>query len=221
NLKFNKRKTHLQGGVNIIFRKMVAGLLKTFQVKSNAMSSLGVSGNRSLKRAEFVSKANLHDITDPQNPVSLGGSLDLVITLSDLEDPGNKDSIAVTLYAMNGSLLYSGNWNVSKTNEKELAGGNIEIKDIAYFDRDPIRLLPTNNAATVYPNPSAGEFKLKLSGIQGPYYLMIYDVSGKHLKTLYGTSYDPMSFGSDLIPGTYIVSIHQWNQVMHLKIIKQ
>ncbi|HEU4609111.1 MAG TPA: PKD-like domain-containing protein, partial [Chitinophagaceae bacterium] len=219
NLKFNKRRTSLQGGVNIIFRKTVGGELRTFQIKSNAMTSLGVSGNSTLRRAEFISKANLKDITDPLNVISLGGSLDLTITLSDLGEPGDKDSIGVTLYGNAGSLLYSSSWLVTNTLEKELAGGNIVIKGAP--ERDPVVDQKSGLKATVYPNPSPSEFTLNVYGIEGPYYVTLYDIKGRELKTLYGNASQPLQFGADLKPGTYIINVQQWNQKFSLKIIKQ
>ena len=183
------------------------------------MTSLGISGNSSLKRAEFISKANLKDITDPMNVISLGGSLDLAITLSDMGEPGDKDSIGVTLYGSTGSLLYSSGWQVSRTLEKELSGGNIIVQGGP--ERDPVIDQDSGLKATIYPNPSPGEFTLNTSGMVGPYYITLYDMKGRELKTLYGHSSQPLQFGSDLKPGTYIINVQQWNQKFSLKIIKQ
>lgn len=76
NVKYNKNKTNLQGNVNIIVPKGC----KVYQIKSKSVTSLtfqlGPGGNPP-STAQFVSKANLRDITDPLNSISLGGKLTL------------------------------------------------------------------------------------------------------------------------------------------------
>src|SRR5262249_53076881 len=70
NVKFNKSGTNLQGAVNMILRRTVGGVLRTYQIKSNAIASLSTSGSSSAGlKATFTSKANMTDITDPLNPV--------------------------------------------------------------------------------------------------------------------------------------------------------
>ena len=118
NVKFNKRMTNLQGHVNIIIRS--GG--RVYQIKANAMHSLGVNPNDETK-ATFLSKANLTDITDPDNPIGIGGNLTLAMTVTDLGEPGSMDSIGITLWDGN-TLLYSSNWTGSQTQEQTLDGGN-------------------------------------------------------------------------------------------------
>jgi hypothetical protein len=124
NVKFNKSGTNLQGGFNTIVR----GNGHDYQIKSNSMTSLGISGTTQ-NLAQFDAKANLTDITDPNNTVSLGGNLTLHVTLTDNGDPGNwtsPDTIGITLW--NGStLLFSSNWSGSKTVEQAIAAGNLVV----------------------------------------------------------------------------------------------
>jgi hypothetical protein len=129
NVKYNKGGTNLQGNVNIIIR---AGG-RVYQIKSNSLTSLGVNPANCLKatltspcKANFTSKANLTDITDPANPISLGGNLTLQMQMTDKGEPGSSDSIAFALY--NGSkLLFSSNWNGTKTIEQTVGGGNLVV----------------------------------------------------------------------------------------------
>ena len=129
NVKFNKGAKNLQGNVNILFRK--SG--HTYQIKSNALTSLGETPSPCTKAtatssctASFVSKANLQDITDPNNPVSLGGNLTFQMSMTDYGSP-TKDTIGFTLY--NGSaLLFSSDWNGTKTVEQLLGGGNLSVR---------------------------------------------------------------------------------------------
>ncbi len=138
NFGFNvnyKNMKSLQGHVNIIFRSNG----HTYQIKSTALNSLGIALKTSNGKAcsgppssicfgvaDFRSKANLTDVTNPNAPVSLGGNLTLQVTMTDRGEPGLSDFIAVTLW--NGSkLLFSSEWRGSKTLEKILNGGNLAV----------------------------------------------------------------------------------------------
>lgn len=144
NVKYNKSGTNLQGNVNVIVRKGA----KLYQFKSNALTSLGVQyckvdGSGNLVgcalaptspcttnasptcpiTATFQGKANLNDVTGA-TPVSLGGNLTLQMALTDRGEPGSADSLAITVN--NGNvLLFSSEWNGTKTVEKILIGGNL------------------------------------------------------------------------------------------------
>jgi hypothetical protein len=137
NVKYSKGKNpNPQGHVNIILRK--GG--RTYQIKSNSIDTFGTSlrvnggsttcagppGGSCWGLAEFRSKANLNDVTNPHDPQSLGGNLTLHVTLTDKGEPGSNDSIAVTLWSGN-TLLFSSEWNGAKTLEKVIAGGNLVV----------------------------------------------------------------------------------------------
>ncbi len=129
NVKFNKGAKSLQGNVNILFRQ--GG--HTYQIKSNALTSLGEKPSPCTKAtasssctATFVSKANLQDITDPSHPVSLGGNLTFQMSMTDYGSRA-MDTIGFTLY--NGSaLLFSSDWNGTRTVEQLLGGGNLSVR---------------------------------------------------------------------------------------------
>ena len=135
NVKYNKTFKNLQGHVNIIYR--AAG--KTYQIKTNATDTLGIVLKTSTGAAcggppsstcwglaDFRSKANLTDITDPLNPLSKGSNLTLQITITDKGEPGSGDLIGVTLWDGN-KLVFSTNWNGAKTIEQLLNGGNLVV----------------------------------------------------------------------------------------------
>ncbi|MCJ7626596.1 MAG: hypothetical protein MUO76_24145 [Anaerolineaceae bacterium] len=69
NLKFNKKLTNLHGRVNVVIRQGD----QVYQIKTIAIRSFVI--NPDTNEAIFVSKANLIDITDPDNPVSIAGNL--------------------------------------------------------------------------------------------------------------------------------------------------
>ena len=136
NVKYNGHNLNkLKGHANIRF---TAGG-KIYQNKSTALDSLGIiqrtgSGascagapsSTCFGLADFRSRANLTDITDPNNPISLGGNLALQITMTDKGEPGSNDSIGMTLW--NGpKLLFSSEWNGANMVEKTLDGGNLVI----------------------------------------------------------------------------------------------
>jgi hypothetical protein len=119
NVKFNKSGTNLQGGFNAIVRQKG----HEYQIKSNSMSSLGISG-AGQNLAQFDAKANLTDITNPNSSVSLGGGYSLHVTMTDNGSP-TADTIGITLWS--GTLLFSSNWNTTTTIEQTLGGGNLAV----------------------------------------------------------------------------------------------
>ncbi len=135
-VKYNgKNLKNLQGHANI---KFFAGG-KIYQIRSTAIESLGIAlkngggsscagppSSTCFGLADFRSKATLTDVTDPNNPISLGGNLALQITLTDKGEPGSSDSIGFTLWNGN-TLLFSSEWTGSKTDEKRIGGGNLVV----------------------------------------------------------------------------------------------
>jgi hypothetical protein len=134
NIKYKNLK-NFQGHANIIFRKDG----KTYQIKSTAISSLGIAlktpggsactGSPSpscFGIADFRSKASLIDVTDPLAPISLGGNLTMQVTMTDMGEPGSSDTIGVTVW--DGSkLVFSSEWTGARTIEQLLGGGNVVV----------------------------------------------------------------------------------------------
>jgi hypothetical protein len=128
NVKNNKTGKNLQGNLNVILRRLEGGVWKTYQIKSNQTDSLAeVTTSPSTGTANWTGKANLSDITNPLNPISLGGGLTFQITLTDNGEPGTSDTIGFSLW--NGStLVYSSNWTGTKTAEQTITGGNLQVR---------------------------------------------------------------------------------------------
>ena len=122
NVKTNKKRTNVQGHVNIIVRKDG----RIYQIKSNATDSLLLNPDDS-REAEFTAKANINDITDPLNPISLGGNLSLIATVIDNGEPGDMDLVGFTLWR-GADLLFSSNWTGTVTTEQQLDGGNLQVR---------------------------------------------------------------------------------------------
>jgi len=92
------------------------------------MTSLSVQVNSGI----FNGKANIRDITDPLNPISLDGNGTLQVTMTDTGSDG--DTIGITLWDKNGGLWFSSNWQTAslpKTAEQKLGaspgGGNVVV----------------------------------------------------------------------------------------------
>ena len=75
----------------------------------------------------FTGKANVQDVTDPDNTISLGGNLTFQILMTDNGEPGTGDLVGFSLYANNGTLWYSSNWDGVSTVEQHLDGGNLVV----------------------------------------------------------------------------------------------
>jgi hypothetical protein len=127
NVKFNKKLTNLQGRVTIIVRKVD----HVYQIKSNQLSSLVVKpfdeNDPDSGTAELFGKANIQDVTDPDNPVSIEGNATLQMVMKDNGEPGSEDTLGITLWSKNGDLLFSSNWSGVETFDQILDGGNLRV----------------------------------------------------------------------------------------------
>ncbi len=92
NMQYTKSGSNLKGQCNIIIRSNG----KIYQIKSNAVNTLVVSAsNTSGTPAYFNTKANYRDITDPNNPISLGGNMDLTVKMNDVSTGGQGDQVSI------------------------------------------------------------------------------------------------------------------------------
>jgi pimeloyl-ACP methyl ester carboxylesterase len=121
-VKYNKSGTNLQGNINTLVRNNG----RVYQIKGNAMTSL--STNPSAGTATFNGKANIQDVTDPLNPISIDGNASLQVTMTDRGEPGAADGIGVSVWNKSGGLWFSSNWNGTRTLEQTLAGGNVVVR---------------------------------------------------------------------------------------------
>jgi uncharacterized protein YjbI with pentapeptide repeats len=122
NVKYNKSGTNPQGNMNIIVRS--GG--RVYQIKSNSITSF--SANTTTRTATFNSKANIQDVTDPLNPISVDSNGSLQVTMTDKNDSGSTDTIAITLWNKSGGLWFSSNWSGTKTVEQVVGGGNVVVR---------------------------------------------------------------------------------------------
>lgn len=133
NFGFNIRneRSGPKGNINILVHRTESdGLLHTYQIKGNAMTSLFSSVD--LGTASFNGKGNIQDITfanDPINPrvISVDGNASLQVTMTDGGSTGT-DKIGITLWDKSGGLWFASKWNGVKTVEQALNAGNLQVR---------------------------------------------------------------------------------------------
>jgi hypothetical protein len=184
NVKYNKSGKNLQGNINTLVRRTEPdGILHTYQVKGNVMTSLSVqptAGTGSV--AQFFGKASIQDITNPTATIAVDGNATLQVTMTDKGDPGSSDQIGIAVYNKSGGLWLSTNWNGVKTTEKLLAGGNLVIRGSAVSARlaaPEVVEQPMKLTAEASPNPTSGLLKVSVTGAgqQPTVKLRIYDLT--------------------------------------------
>ncbi|OGX85868.1 hypothetical protein BEN47_14260 [Hymenobacter lapidarius] len=200
-MKWNKSGKNIQGQANIIFRKEVGGIVRTYQIKSNAINTLGTFTTAAGNQGDFNTKANLTDITDPLNTVSLGGGLDLSVQAFESTVSSNPHKIGVTLRSNTGELMFSNNWVASKTEMLALKGGKISVRSTSTIGTTSAATASTkkrtDSAVTssaaetrdfldVFPNPMAENatihFRTEKGGKAQVY---LYDQLGRLVSTLF------------------------------------
>lgn len=129
NVKYQKNGKEQQGQVNII----IWHADRTYQIKSDRINSLSVNtaGRKAPASAAFTAGVSLTDVTDPLNPILIADDATLQLTMCDNGEPGTKgatqDTLGITVWNNDGSLLFSSNWNGTQTVEQPLDGGNLQI----------------------------------------------------------------------------------------------
>ncbi|MCB2378536.1 YDG domain-containing protein [Hymenobacter sp. BT635] len=196
-MKWNKSGKNIQGQANIIFRRLVAGVWRTYQIKSNAINTLGTVSTAAGNQGDFNTKANLTDITNPLSPVGIGGSLDLSVQAFESTVTGTPHQMGVTLRASTGELLFSNNWIGGKTQLLALRGGKISVRSST--STAPPAAKPgvalanstagargTSSALEVYPNPMADQATIQFHPQQGgKAQVYLYNHLGALITTLY------------------------------------
>jgi hypothetical protein len=124
-------------------------------------------------RAQLSGRANVQDITNPLNPISMFGNGTFQMKASDISQSGQLDSISIVFYHPQTGLWYASNWNGISGIEQVLDGGNIQVRNgstIRYSadhnndeetgtSDEEIRNIPTDKVSLSvlsqnYPNPA-------------------------------------------------------------------
>lgn len=236
NVKFNKKGTSLQGNIRSLFRRHEAdGLVHTYRVKGNKMISLIVNGGY----AEFIGQANVQDVTDPLNPISILGNGDFIVKMNDNGEPGiGVDDIVFSLYDRSGQLIYTSNWSpgtngVPQPTLQLIDGGNIKVHDRSPLALNTITEVRNSEIAAVssiieieaFPNPVTNILNLEVSGLEsGPVKIVIQNNLGE---TILNSSQDyqsgqtiTLTIPQQMTQGLYYLSVISGEQTKAIPIIK-
>ncbi len=229
-IKWNKTMKNLQGKMNIIFRrKENDGILHIYQIKTNATRSLGIANPEGgCTFAEFTSKCNLIDITDPLNPYNVGEGVELRVITNDCGEPGINDAIGITVWDKN-TLLYSSNWDGKETLEQPLDGGNLIVHTNANKAAEIVTGVELEFQLAdlkVYPNPFDDHLRFEFISpetVQAK--IDIYDMTGRHIETVFdnfiegGTMYNAEFKPMTVISAMYFYRMTMGNAVYNGKVV--
>ena len=234
NVKYNNSNKNLQGNINTIVRRMESNVLKVYQIKGNAMTSLSVNStinsSHPYPTAVFNGKANITDITNPLLPVSVDGNATLQVTITDRGEPGSSDGIGITVWNKSGGLWFSSKWDGTKTTEQLLAGGNLVVRNgnalttlSAINSKPVIENISSAINVEAFPNPSSNTFRIVVStnNRKDKISLIITDVLGR-IKEIKNNIIpgDRIEIGGSYLPGIYFAKIKQGENYKDIKLIK-
>jgi hypothetical protein len=243
-VKYNKKKTTVQGQFNMIVRKTLqGGSVKVYQIKGNNLTSLTANGPANPgvltpATATFFGKASINDVTDPNMPVAVSGANTIRVDVTDRGEPGSADDIAVLVNDKNGGLSFSSDWNGTKTVEEVLTGGNIVVStggsSATVGTTSTTNSLPSMATASmvvdnvgaieakIFPNPSFNVFNLTFTGgTKEKLDVTVMDVSGRTVKSYKVDPVGTFRFGDGLRPGMYMIQVKQGQTNRVFKVIKQ
>jgi hypothetical protein len=242
-MKWNKSGKNPQGQANIIIRRMVNGIWRTYQIKSNSINSLATVNTADGRRADFNTKANFTDITNPLAPVTITGNLDLSVQAFESTKTGIKDQIGITLRSSTGELMFSNNWIAGKTEMQVLGGGAVRVlssttapiapatartsaeEEVAAASDKSLESLESVKASA-YPNPFYDKFTLSFGKeVTEEVVIQVVDMKGAVVftKKIAANSY-ASEVEIDMAayrPGTYLVQTIIGTNRQVTKMIKQ
>jgi hypothetical protein len=238
-MKWNKSGKSIQGQSNIIFRRWVNNQWRIYQVKSNAINTLATATATDGRRADFNTKANCSDITNPLNPIPyLGGNLDLTVSAFESTVSGVKDQIVITLRSSTGEILFCNNWIQNKPTLQPLGGGSIKVLSTITAPIAPVARINTSATSTqvdtpaptlffdikASPNPTTSHFNVKLESdnISQPISMNVVDISGKVIEMRKNlVAGQTFQLGANYRPGMYFVELLQGDRRRIVKLVKQ
>ena len=213
--------------MNVIFRIEEEGEIRSYQIKGNATESLGVNAtDEDNKVAEFITKSNLTDITNPHNPISLGGNKLLKVHLTDRGPSGKDDSISIELVDGNSNeLYYSSEWSGLATEELMLTAGNLVVHSDESKGKKPTLRVSNQEFFEIKTNANPFETKgviwLKSSNDLDPVEIVVWDINGKIIKKEVMHIDEQFMFGDKLESGIYIITVKQGGKTKSKRMIKR
>jgi hypothetical protein len=143
-VKFKKKLTELKGDFDATVRRDDGTVLDISSDNINSfvvVPTIGVDGH-----ATFIGTATLTDVTKSKKnkPIPIAENLQLIVNVTDNGEPGQgKDSISFALWD-GSTLLYSSNFDGTKTVEQPIAHGQIQV----HLKTKPLLAAQVSNAST-------------------------------------------------------------------------
>ncbi|WP_133054818.1 MBG domain-containing protein, partial [Niastella populi] len=228
NMQYTKSGSNLKGQCNIIIRSNG----KIYQIKSNAVNTLVVSAATSKGTpAYFNTKANYRDITDPLNPVSLGGNMDLTVKMNDVTTGGQLDSASILIMDPNTSqVVFSSNWSGVQTKLQNLGGGNVSVRSTpsntvtmareAQAEEIILPAIQNPFAVKVLGNPALDHFNVNIKGSAGKISLRVVDIQGRVVEYRQNVPEGTLQLGHTYQKGFYYLEVRQGNSIRQIKLVK-
>jgi len=209
--------------------------LRTYKVTSTAIASL--VGNATKGTASFSSKANIQDITDPANVVSVDGNATLQVELRDSTKgagtyPSIGDSISIYLLNRQGGVWYANKLDASLRAQKTAVVETIgDIIITGGLSKEGVEGVPEEYALYQnYPNPFNPSTTIQYDlPEESRVSITIYDVLGRDVLrlvdgTLEAGRYSQLWQGQDrsgnsLASGVYFIRIDAKSLVSERKLI--
>ncbi|MCB9284731.1 MAG: HYR domain-containing protein [Lewinellaceae bacterium] len=164
NAKWTPNGNNPKGKFHFLVKRLESdNIVHTYRFKSNQINSIGI--NQQTDEGEVGGKCNIQDVTDPQNPVSLGGNKTFLVKVQDNGEPGTNDKIAMTVYENGGGLLFSSYWDGTQTIYDFLDGGDLQVhygnqsmsvpnssneQEIPF---EPLERVSAGESIRIFPNP--------------------------------------------------------------------
>ncbi|SDJ97985.1 Por secretion system C-terminal sorting domain-containing protein, partial [Flavobacterium glycines] len=251
-VKFNNKMTNPQGKSYVSFwsyylpNGTLDSQLHHYEISSNAIAVFAVGQTSAKNDATFSSKSNLVEVLENGTTVGLESGITLQLIMTD-NGKGTTDLFGITLQSKNGGVWFSSNWNVTKTQQQLLNGGNVYVSTSGLSQTAKVVASKsqsvtenTTTAKTVstdeitsesgstifnviaYPNPTVSVFTIEVAGnstenIQ----VLVYDSAGRLLKVIDRKDGEIIQFGEDLPRGTYIAKITQGTESKTVNLIKK
>ncbi|PHN02153.1 T9SS type A sorting domain-containing protein [Flavilitoribacter nigricans] len=242
NIKFNKAGTNLMGDIRALIRRTEANGLRVYQIKGNKMTSLSTEASNG--SAVFYGKANVEDVTDPNNPIPVFGNGDFQVVMTDNGNPGTLDLLGLTLYDNNGFLRYSSHWTGAETAQQLLAAGNLVVRNgnnkgigrSLPGTYEPSGSTTVNKSsgfqARAFPNPFTNEVNIYFNlPVEGYTTVRIFDASGRQIEVLTEQFLESgehrLSWngrhgeGNSLPPGVYLIRLTSGSLVWTNRLVRQ
>jgi hypothetical protein len=134
NIKWLNSGNNLDGKINIIYRKLVSGVWKTYQIKNDnkvKTMSIDLSDPNYRKAITTSAKCTLTDITNPASPVLIASNLTLSMDVweSTTVNNGSLDKISAALTG-NGNLglMFSSYGGGSGAVPQNISAGKIKVR---------------------------------------------------------------------------------------------